>query len=151
MGWAWHVPALYELALRSHAWHHLEHACFLGTALLFWWPVIQPWPARPRWARWAMIPYLGLAEVQNVLLAAIFVLAGRALYPTYAATAARLGTSALEDQTLAGLIMWGPGSLVFLLPAGWLILRLLAPARMTRNDGAPPGTRPLPRPGAMMG
>jgi hypothetical protein len=97
-----------------------------------------------------MIPYLALAEVQNVLLAAIFTFGGRILYPTYATTAARLGTSALEDQTAAGLIMWGPGSLIFLVPAGCLVLRLLTPARMTRNTG-PPEPRPVSRSGAMMG
>ena len=44
----WHVPALYELAVRSPAWHQFEHACFLVTSLIFWWPVIQPWPSRAR-------------------------------------------------------------------------------------------------------
>ena len=96
-----------------------------------------------------MIPYLLLAEVQNTLLAAIFTFGGRVLYPTYATTAARLGTSALEDQTVAGLIMWGPGSLIFLLPMGWLVLRLLMPPRRTRSP-APPEPRPVPRAGAMM-
>ena len=41
----WHVPPAYELALRSPGWHEVEHACFLGTSLLFWFPVIQPWPS----------------------------------------------------------------------------------------------------------
>jgi cytochrome c oxidase assembly factor CtaG len=50
--WAWHAPALFELALRSHAWHHVEHACFFGGGLLFWWPVIQPWPSHPVWPAW---------------------------------------------------------------------------------------------------
>ena len=40
----WHVPPAYELALRSPAWHEIEHACFLFTSLLFWWTVLQPWP-----------------------------------------------------------------------------------------------------------
>ena len=44
--WAWHVPALYDLGLRSDFWHHVQHACFFATALLFWRLVIQPWPAR---------------------------------------------------------------------------------------------------------
>jgi putative membrane protein len=149
MAWGWHLPATYELALRSHGWHHLEHASFFASALLFWWPVVQPWPSRPRWPRWAMIPYLALAEVQNTLLAALFVFGGRVLYPSYAATAARLGTSALEDQTLAGLIMWGPGSLIFLVPIGWMVLRLLMPAQMARKPSSPE-TRPRPRAGAMM-
>ncbi len=43
---AWHTPALYELALRSPAWHQTEHACFLLASLIFWWPVVQPWPSR---------------------------------------------------------------------------------------------------------
>ena len=51
--WAWHVPALYDLALRSDAWHHVEHASFFATALLFWRPVILPWPSR---ASWPLLP-----------------------------------------------------------------------------------------------
>ena len=47
----WHIPAAYELALRSPGWHEIEHACFLVASLLFWWPVIQPWPSRPQWPR----------------------------------------------------------------------------------------------------
>src|SRR5207244_1633525 len=69
--WIWHVPALYDLALESDLWHHVEHACFLGSALLFWRPVILAWPARMAWPRWTMIPYLGLAMFQSLPLAAI--------------------------------------------------------------------------------
>ena len=43
---AWHLPVLYELALRAEFWHNAQHMCFLGTGLLFWWPVVQPWPSR---------------------------------------------------------------------------------------------------------
>lgn len=130
--WAWHVPALYELAVRSHAWHHVEHACFLATGLLFWWPVVQPWPSRPRWPRWAMVPYLLLAEVQSTVLAALFVFAGRVIYPTYAA--AQGGAAALQDQVIAGVLMWGLGSLTSLVPAVWLVMRLLAPSQATLED-----------------
>jgi len=38
----WHVPAAFDLALRSHCWHEIEHACFFAAGLLFWWPVIRP-------------------------------------------------------------------------------------------------------------
>ena len=150
MTWAWHVPSLYELALRSPRWHHLEHACFLGAALLFWWPVIQPWPSRSRWPREAMIPYLLLAEIQNTLLAAIFIFSGRVLYPTYATAGAAGGLGALEDQIVGGLLMWGAGSLFFLIPAARLIFQLLMPARMAR-PAATSETRAVQRPGAMMG
>jgi cytochrome c oxidase assembly factor CtaG len=120
--WAWHVPALYDLALGSHLWHHVEHACFFGTALLFWRPVILPWPARSSWPRWAMIPYLVLADLQNNILAAIFTFSDRVIYPSYATVLRTRDGSALEDQAIAGVIMWIPGSIVFLLPVLWLVV-----------------------------
>ena len=114
--WVWHTPRLYELALRSDAWHHVEHACLFTTAMLFWRPVILAWPARSPWPRWTMIPYLLLADLQNTVLAAILTLSDRVIYPAYAV---RPGTiAALEDQSVAGVIMWVPGSLVFLVAAG---------------------------------
>ena len=73
------VRALYGLGLGSDSWHHVQHACFFATALLFWRPVILPWPARPSWPRWAVIPYLALAELQNSTLAAILTFAERVI------------------------------------------------------------------------
>ena len=126
--WAWHVQSAYELALRSHAWHHAEHACFFATAMLFWRPVILAAPARSPWPRWTMIPYLLLMDVQNTILAGILTFSDRLIYPAYASVAAgRL--SALEDQATAGVIMWLPGSLVFLVAAMWLALEAFDEAR----------------------
>jgi putative membrane protein len=122
--WAWHLPAAFELALRSPTWHFAEHASFLGAGLLFWWPVVQPWPSRQRWPRWAMIPYLLLADVQNTALAALLVFSDRVLYPSYAR-----GGSPLDDQVAAGVLMWVPMSLAYLIPAAVLTVRLLTPAR----------------------
>ena len=73
----WHLPGPYQLALLDPGWHQFEHACFLVAGLLFWFPVIQPYPSRPHWPRWAMVPYLLLADVVNTLLAAVFVFAER--------------------------------------------------------------------------
>lgn len=115
--WVWHAPALYELALESDLWHHLEHACFLGSALLFWRPVILAWPARTIWPRWAMIPYLGLAMFQSLPLAAILTFSDRVIYRGY---------SSVDDQALAGAIMWVPGSFPLLLPMLRLIVELSA-------------------------
>jgi cytochrome c oxidase assembly factor CtaG len=113
---AWHVPKLYELALRSAAWHETEHACFFVVALIFWWPVVQPWPSQARSPRWTMVPYLLLADVQNTALSAILIFADRVLYPSYALMP-RLFGSALGDQAAAGAMMWVVGSLAFVLPA----------------------------------
>jgi cytochrome c oxidase assembly factor CtaG len=123
----WHLPAFYELALRSTAWHRLEHFCFLGGGLLFWWPVVQPWPSRPRWPRWSMIPYLLLADIQNTALSAFLTFYDRVLYPTYAQVP-RLGNlDAAADQNIAGTIMWVPGSIIYLVPAGLIVLQVLSP------------------------
>jgi cytochrome c oxidase assembly factor CtaG len=113
--WVWHVPALYDLAVGSDLWHHVEHACFLVSALLFWRPVILAWPARTTWPRWTMIPYLGLAMFQSLPLAAILTFSDRVIYRGY---------SSVEDQALAGVIMWVPGSFPLLLPILRLIVEL---------------------------
>ena len=120
--WVWHIPALYDRSLGSDSWHHVQHACFFATALLFWRPVILPWPARSSWSRWAMIPYLALAELQNSTLAAILTFADRVIYPAYETLPRQWNITALEDQSIAGVIMWVPGSLAFVLPMLWLIV-----------------------------
>jgi cytochrome c oxidase assembly factor CtaG len=58
--WLWHIPAAYELALRADSWHYLEHACFLSAGLLFWYPLIRPYPSRPRWSPWLLLQPMGL-------------------------------------------------------------------------------------------
>src|SRR4030095_7894422 len=69
----WHLPAMYELALRSPFWHEVEHVWFLSTALLFWWPIIQPFPWVARTPRWLILPYLILADFQNTALSAFLI------------------------------------------------------------------------------
>lgn len=123
--WLWHLPALYERALSNSAWHVAEHLTFLGAGLLFWWPVIQPYPSTARWSRWAMVPFLLMADVQNTVFSAIFCFAPEVIYAHYGALP-RFGTyDALADQALAGAIMWIPGSVLYLAPVAWLLFSLL--------------------------
>ena len=82
--WFWHAPVPYDWALRSPACHYLEHACFLGAGLIFWFPVVRPYPSRPTWSLWLLVPYLILADVQNTLLSALLTFADRPLYAWYA-------------------------------------------------------------------
>ncbi len=142
----WHLPGPYELALSSPSWHVVEHACFFGTALLFWWPVVQPWPSRSRWPRWSAIVYLVLADLQNTAVAAFLVFCERVVYPTYASAPRLWGTTALGDQAAAGALMWVPGSIAFLLPAGMIALRALGAGRGVRPSevNARPVVRSLP-------
>lgn len=120
----WHVPRLYELGLHSEGWHNLQHACFFTAALLFWWPVVGVWPSEPVWPRWTMIPYLIGADVVNTALSAALSFSGHVLYPTYESVPRVTSLSPLDDQALAGVLMWIPGSIAFLLPAVLLTMRL---------------------------
>ncbi len=140
--WGWHVPALYELALRSPAWHGVEHACFLAAGVLFWWPVIRPWPSRPEMPPGLRPLYLLAGDLANTALAAVLTFSDRVLYPSYAAAPRLLGLTAIGDQSLAGVLMWVPGSLVFLVPAGVLTFRMLAPERVVRAAPASPRRSP---------
>jgi cytochrome c oxidase assembly factor CtaG/polyferredoxin len=124
--WLWHLPPVYDLALRSRGWHYLQHGCFLGAALLFWYPVVRPYPARPRWSLWLLFPYLIVADLSNTVLSAVLTFSDRVLYPYYTEVPRLGGLSALEDQSAAGVLMWVPGSIIFLLPLFVLGVRLLS-------------------------
>jgi cytochrome c oxidase assembly factor CtaG/polyferredoxin len=117
----WHLPALYELALSSPMWHGLQHASFFWSGVVFWWPVIQPGPGKPRWPKWVAIPYLLAGDILNTGLSVIFVFSTHSIYPSY---------SSLEDQSLAGLLMWIPGSVVYLIPAFVLMMGLFTTPRL---------------------
>ena len=130
---AWHLPRFYELALHSQAWHQAEHACFFWAAMLFWWPVIEVWPGHSAWPRWALIPYLVLADLVNTGLSAVLCFSNHILYPTYQSAPRLWGISALNDQAAAGAIMWVPGSIVFLVPAVVLVMQALESGRTVPN------------------
>jgi cytochrome c oxidase assembly factor CtaG len=127
---AWHMPAAFDLALRSPAWHKVEHACFLGASLLFWWPVVSPFPSRPRWPLWSVPLYLLAADLLNTLLSAILTFADHVLYRQYLEVPRLFGATALADQNCAGLIMWVPGSLVFLIPAALIAMHYLSSSHL---------------------
>jgi cytochrome c oxidase assembly factor CtaG/ferredoxin len=120
----WHLPFFYELALKSSVWHGVQHACFFWSGIIFWWPILEP-RKHGAWPQWAFIPYLLFADFVNTGLSAFFVFSGKLLYPTYGLVRAS-NLSATDDQTLAGLIMWVPGSLVYLIPAFLLAMRVFA-------------------------
>lgn len=125
----WHIPKAYEFALASENWHNFEHACFFFTSLMFWWPVIAPWPYQQQSSRWLLLPYLLAADLVNTALSAFLCFSGRLLYPSYAAVPRLFGLSALNDQIAAGAFMWVLGSTVFLVPAMVITVQLLSPRR----------------------
>ena len=129
----WHAPPMYELALHSPTWHQVEHSCFVTTALLFWWPIIQPWPWMARTPRLAIVLYLFLADFQNTALSAFLIFYERILYPTYQTVPRITGMSALEDQAAAGAIMWVVGSIFFLVPVGLITMTMLSTRRVSKS------------------
>jgi cytochrome c oxidase assembly factor CtaG len=135
---AWHTPRLYELALASSSWHEVEHACFFLASLVFWWPVIQPWPSRTRWPRWVVVPYLLVADLENTALSAILVFSDRLLYPSYDAVPRLFGFSASHDQAAAGAIMWVMGSLAFVVPAIGIAVQCLQSNRWQAQAASDP-------------
>jgi cytochrome c oxidase assembly factor CtaG len=122
----WHWPAAYEAALRSRAWHDFEHASFLAAALLFWYPVLSPWPER-RGRRPVLVLYLALAAVFNTVFSASFAFSTRVFYTAYADAPRPFGIDALTDQNAAGAFMWVAASLVMLGAAVVLVVSLLEP------------------------
>ncbi len=123
---AWHTPAAFGLALRTPGWHKVEHACFIGASLLFWWPVVRPYPSRPKWPVWCVPVYLLAADLLNTALSAILTFSDHVLYRPYLEAPRLFGTTALSDQSCAGVIMWVPGSLVFLVPAALIAVHYLS-------------------------
>ena len=121
---AWHLPAAYDLALRDENIHDFEHLCFLGTAILFWWVIICPWPSRSRSNSWMVLLYLLSADIVNTALSAFLTFCNRPIYQFYVTQPNPFHISAMSDQIAGGAIMWVLNSTVFLVPAMWLAVQL---------------------------
>jgi cytochrome c oxidase assembly factor CtaG len=113
----------FTLALASPFWHAVEQASFLVTGLLFWWPVLQPWPSRP--ARgWSTVLYLFLATLPCDILSGFLVFSDRIAYPAYLST--QSAAAVLDDQQCAGALMWTVVTIVYLVAGTILSTKLLA-------------------------
>ncbi len=132
---AWHVPSAFELALRSDFWHEVEHVCFLSTSVLFWWPVVQPFPSEARWPRWSIPIYLFFGMFPGGALGAFLVFCDRVLYRSYTRIPPLFAITPLTDQVLAGSLMWVFGIFVCLIPAVFITLKLLSPRLASKLPG----------------
>ena len=123
----WHIPALFALGMRSEGWHLIEHASFLAAGLLFWWPVIQPWPSLANWPRWGIPLYLFLAALPCDALSAFLTFCNRVVYPHYLSTHRLFDISPLGDQECAGALMWVWVTFAYLAPATVVTIQMLSP------------------------
>lgn len=117
MLWAWHVPALFNRALRSEGWHIAQHLSFVLSAILFWWSIHRA--ARVHRHAGAAAAFLFFTSLHSSLLGAFMSFAASPWYSQYVAMglSGTAGLSPLEDQQLAGLIMWIPGGAVHAIAA----------------------------------
>ena len=121
--WIWHIPTLFEAALHDAGIHALQHGSFLLTAALFWWGMMHGRYGRIGYG--VAVLYVFLTAVHSSLLGALLTVAPTVWYPWYTAAAVTWQVSALEDQQLAGLLMWVPSGVIFIvlglaLFAAWL-------------------------------
>ncbi len=130
--WAWHAPRLYELALRNDTVHALEHLSFVGTGILLWWGILHGREAR-RTAYAIGIITVFFTAMHTGVLGALITLSHRLWYPAQASGAAAWGLTPMQDQQLAGLIMWVPGGLLYVIAMSALFVGWLEPERAHRH------------------
>jgi putative membrane protein len=110
-----HLPNLYDLTLRDHNVHVVEHLLFMSTAILLWWPLLSPLPELPRSNHAVQLLYIFLQVLPGSLVGGLIVHTERPLYPFYAAAPRITDLSAVQDQQLGSIVMWVGGG------AFWLI------------------------------
>ena len=123
--WLWHVPALFEAAVANEGVHALQHICFLGTALIFWWSVLGK---ATRHHRGIALLSIFTTMIHTGALGALLTLSNVVWYTSYLTTTQAWGLTPLQDQQLGGIIMWVPTGLVYIGCGLWLVHRWLSQA-----------------------
>jgi putative membrane protein len=123
--WLWHIPALYDAALRHGGVHVLEHLSFGAAGLLYWWHLLSPIRSRLRLTGLGPILYMASTKLLVGFLGVLLAFAPDVLYPFYAAGGDRWGLSAIDDQHVAGLIMALEQSFVMGIALAYLFIRML--------------------------
>jgi len=137
--WIWHLPALYDYALEHDGMHIVQHLCFFGTAALFWWGIAHGRHGRAGYG--AAVVYIFATAVHGGVLGALLTFSPRVWYAPYVSHHPP-GLTPLEDQQLAGLLMWVPASLAFVAGALFLFAAWLRQSdRRSRFSSAPPALR----------
>ena len=122
----WHVPAVLALTLRSNFWHAIGQITFLIAGFIFWTPALTN---TRRGSGWSVPIYLFLATLPCDALSAYLVFCGHIVYPLYRSGGQMFRLSPLDDQALAGALMWVVVTFAYLIPALFLSARLLSGER----------------------
>jgi len=132
----WHIPGPFTMALRSEAWHVVEHASFLTAGFLFWWPVVQPWPSTAKTPQWSILLYLFMATLPCDVLSGFLMFSDRVAYRIYLSAPRSFAISVLADQECAAALMWTCVTIVYLIPAAILTNRLLSRSNYQTDEHA---------------
>ena len=108
--WIWHLPSWYQATLRSDFIHALQHTSFLFTATLFWWALMHGRYGRIGYGM--AVVYVFVTAAHSGALGALIAFSPQVIYPIYQVTTSQWGLDAIEDQQLAGLIMWIPAGVL---------------------------------------
>jgi cytochrome c oxidase assembly factor CtaG len=131
---AWHVPALLMLSTHSRVWHAIEHVSFLAGGLLFWWPVVQPWPSSSTERPWSIVLYLFLATLPCDVLSGLLVFSERIAYPMYLSAPRHASVSVLDDQQRAGALMWTAVTIIYVVAGVIVAMRSLSRSSLRVNE-----------------
>jgi putative membrane protein len=138
--WVWHIPVLYDYALEHEDMHVVQHLCFFGTATLFWWGIAHGRHGRLGYG--AAVVYVFATSVHGGLLGALLTVSPRVWYVPYLRHHSA-GFTPLEDQQLAGLLMWVPASVTFAVGGLALFAAWLRHGdRLSRFTSVPAGRPP---------
>jgi len=125
----WHVPAMYDAALRDPLVHVVEHASFFTAGLAVWWPLISPVPMRRRLTGLSTVAYIGTAKFGLAALGLYLTWSDNLLYDHYAGVPRIWGLSPVGDQNAGGAIMMVEQSFTFV-----IALVVLFAAMLTQSE-----------------
>ena len=129
----WHVPFLYDAALRHDTVHALEHLCFFTGGTIMWLPVLETLPAPEWFGTGAKLGYIAVVRAVETVLGNVFFWSGSVFYAVYEHQDRLWGLSALSDQGLAGAVMMIEGSIVTLVALAWLFLRMASEGELRQE------------------
>jgi cytochrome c oxidase assembly factor CtaG len=131
--YGWHVPFMYQAALRHDSIHAVEHLCFFTFGALMWAPVVETLPGPEWFGTGFKLGYIATVRLIETVLGNVFLWSGTVFYPFYRHPHPRWGISPLHDQALAGTVMMIEGSIVTLAALAWLFLRLAAEGELRQE------------------
>jgi cytochrome c oxidase assembly factor CtaG len=129
----WHIPFLYEAALGNSAVHAIEHFLFFTCGALMWSPVVETLPG-PAWfgTGWKL-GYVAIVRMIETVVGNVFIWSAAAWYSTYENALPKWGIDAVDDQSLAGVVMMAEGGFVTLGILAWLFLKLAAEGELRQQ------------------